>query len=50
MERDAIWQAFADTGDPLYYLLYKQSANRRPAEIKKKKSDNRSGEMPRPED
>ena len=20
---DAIWQAFAQTGDPLYYLLYK---------------------------
>lgn len=23
METDAIWQAFAETGDPVYYLLYK---------------------------
>ena len=23
MEYDAIWQAFAQTGDPLYYLLYR---------------------------
>lgn len=23
MEYDAIWQAFAQTGDPVYYLLYK---------------------------
>ena len=23
MEYDAIWQAFAQTGDPIYYLLYK---------------------------
>ena len=23
MSADAIWQAFAETGDPLYYLLYK---------------------------
>jgi hypothetical protein len=21
--KDAIWQAFRETGDPLYYLLYK---------------------------
>ena len=27
---DAIWQAFAETGDPLYYLLYRaaQQADR----------------------
>ncbi len=24
MESDALWQAFAETGDPLYYMLYKQ--------------------------
>lgn len=23
MKYDAIWQAFARTGDPVYYLLYK---------------------------
>lgn len=28
MYSDAIWQAFAETGDPLYYLLYKSSAQK----------------------
>ena len=23
MKDDTIWKAFAETGDPLYYLLYK---------------------------
>ena len=23
MKEDPIWQAFRETGDPLYYLLYK---------------------------
>ena len=23
MDEDPIWQAFAESGDPLYYLLYK---------------------------
>ena len=23
MSADAIWRAFSETGDPLYYLLYK---------------------------
>ena len=23
MQRDPIWRAFAETGDPLYYLLYR---------------------------
>ena len=23
MKEDTIWNAFAETGDPLYYLLYK---------------------------
>lgn len=27
MINDAIWQTFADTGDPLCYLLYKKAAN-----------------------
>ena len=25
MTRDPIWQAFAQTGDPLYYLLYRSA-------------------------
>lgn len=25
MKDDPIWQAFRETGDPLYYLLYKAS-------------------------
>lgn len=24
-KEDAIWQAFRETGDPIYYLLYKAS-------------------------
>lgn len=28
MYSDAIWQAFAETGDPLYYLLYKSNAQK----------------------
>lgn len=23
MKDDAVWSAFAETGDPIYYLLYK---------------------------
>ena len=23
MQRDPMWRAFAETGDPLYYLLYR---------------------------
>jgi len=23
LKNNAIWQAFAETGDPIYYLLYK---------------------------
>ena len=26
MKEDPIWQAFRETGDPLYYLLYKAAA------------------------
>ena len=26
MKDDPIWQAFRETGDPLYYLLYKAAA------------------------
>jgi len=27
MEKKAIWQAFARTGDPVYYLLYRHLAD-----------------------
>ena len=49
MERDAIWQAFAETGDPLYYLLYKNTRDEHPIENGRKKTD-RAGEDPRPVD
>ena len=49
MERDAIWQAFAETGDPVYYLLYKQTRNTKTDADKKINADGR-GEFPRPED
>lgn len=26
MEKEALWQAFARTGDPVYYLLYRHLA------------------------
>ena len=40
---DAIWQAFAETGDPVCYMLYKAVSRDRP-----EKTD--SGETPRVED
>lgn len=49
MERDAVWQAFSETGDPVYYLLYKSMHDPK-ADTKEKKQNNRSGELPRPED
>lgn len=52
MERDAIWQAFAETGEPLYYLLYKHM--REPLHGKSDKNDvkkeTRPGNLPRAED
>ena len=30
--RDAIWQAFRETGDPLCYLLYRAAIPKRDAE------------------
>ena len=29
MELDAIWQTFAETGDPVCYMLYKAAKNQR---------------------
>ena len=41
MELDAIWQTFAETGDPVCYMLYKAVKNRRP------KKDTDPGDEPR---
>lgn len=46
MEYEAIWQAFADTGDPLYYLLYKQVTGG----MGHDNDGNRPGDMPLPGD
>ena len=46
LKDDAIWQAFASTGDPLYYLLYKTAEERE----KKKKKSAAPGPAPRPAD
>lgn len=32
MKQDPIWQAFAQTGDPLYYLLYRAAERQEKAE------------------
>ena len=44
VELDAIWQTFAETGDPVCYMLYKAAQNGRP----RQESD--SGESPRVSD
>ncbi len=49
MEKDAVWQAFSETGDPIYYLLYK-SMHDTDRKAKEKEYGKRSGEFPRPED
>lgn len=38
MSADAIWRAFAETGDPVYYLLYKSAKDQSSGG---KKSDDR---------
>ena len=43
MSKDAIWQAFAETGDPLYYMLYKATQDERSA------PQNDPGDTPRSE-
>lgn len=43
MELDAIWQTFAETGDPVCYMLYKAAKNRRP----EKEDDPGKGAKPR---
>lgn len=49
MERDAIWQAFSDTGDPMYYLLYKATRDIKPQKEKITRTD-RLECPPQPED
>ena len=39
MARDPIWQAFARTGDPLYYLLYCAAERQETAEKEGEPSD-----------
>ncbi len=46
MELDAIWQTFAETGDPVCYMLYKAVRNGRPS----KESDAGADENPRASD
>ena len=43
MELDAIWQTFAETGDPVCYMLYKAAQIRR-------QQENDSGDSPRATD
>ena len=44
LELDAIWQTFAETGDPVCYMLYKAAKNNRP------KQETDSEEKPRATD
>ena len=49
MSQDAIWQAFAETGDPMYYLLYR-STKERQRQQKERNDDGAQGRTPRAED
>ena len=43
MSADAIWRAFSETGDPLYYLLYKaagENPDKNRNATKKRRKDN----------
>ena len=44
MELDAIWQTFAETGDPVCYMLYKAALNGR---LKKEKDSGEETDPPR---
>ena len=46
MELDAIWQTFAETGDPVCYMLYKAAKNAKPEQ----KNDAGTDENPRASD
>lgn len=44
MNSELLWQAFVDTGDPSYYLLYKTASGKEREEQSKK--DGGGGETP----
>ena len=44
MNSDILWQAFVDTGDPSYYVLYKSASDKE--REKKKKKEGGEGRMP----
>ena len=46
MSKDAIWQAFAEAGDPLYYMLYKATQDE---PYRRSAPQNDSGDTPRSE-
>lgn len=51
MSKDAIWQAFAETGDPLYYMLYKATQDKpHHRSAPQEKPGDMSKDMPRSED
>ena len=47
MELDAIWQTFAETGDPVCYMLYKTVKNQR---SRSEKEDPEEETAPRAQD
>ncbi|MBR3184682.1 MAG: hypothetical protein IKF48_00955 [Oscillospiraceae bacterium] len=44
MNSDILWQAFVDTGDPSYYVLYKSASDKEREE--KRKKEGGEGRMP----
>ena len=48
LQTDAVWRAFAETGDPLCYMLYKSV--QRKGRPKDDKDKGEAGDMPRPGD
>ena len=42
MKQDPIWQAFAETGDPLYYLLYRAAQRADRAEPGREQTSSRT--------
>ena len=46
MSKDAIWLGFAETGDPLYYMLYKA---KQVEPYRRSAPQNDSGDTPRSE-
>ncbi|MDD6090720.1 MAG: hypothetical protein PUB77_08695 [Clostridiales bacterium] len=44
MSADPIWKAFAESGDPLYYLLYKAVSMGAPPDVRSR--DAKTGRQP----